>query len=70
MRVKIEGTKYSRDLSNMAVLCHDKSEVVRYESDVKKHKQNQARDEELNNIRNEIAELKSLMQVLIRGQNG
>lgn len=70
MRVKIEGTKYSRDLSNMAVLCNDRSEVSRYESEMRKHKQNTSRDEELNNLKKEVAELKSLLQVLIRGQNG
>lgn len=70
MRVKIEGTKYSRDLSNMAVLCNDRSEVSRYESEMRKHKQNKSRDEELNTLKKEVAELKSLLQVLIRGQNG
>lgn len=70
MRVKIEGTKYSRDLSNMAVLCNDRSEVSRYESEMRKHKQNTSRDEELNTLKKEVAELKSLLQVLIRGQNG
>lgn len=70
MKLKIQGTKFSRDLSNMAVLCNDKSEVIKYETELKKHRENQIRDEEINNLKNEISEIKEMLQILIRGQNG
>ena len=70
MKLKIEGTKFSRDLNNMAVLCNDKSEVTRYESEMRKYRENQIRDEEINKLKNEISEIKEMLQILIRGQNG
>lgn len=70
MRVKIEGTKYSRDLDNMAVLCNDRSEVVKYETELQKLRENQLRDEQINNLKAEISEIKQMLQILIRGQNG
>ena len=70
MKLKIQGTKFSRDLNNMAVLCNDKSEVTRYESEMRKYRENQVRDEEINKLKNEISEIKEMLQILIRGQNG
>lgn len=71
MKYDIKGTKYTRDLQNMAVLCKDKTEKMRYEEEIRKHKENQNRDTEINNLKNEMAEIKSLLQVLVnRGQNG
>ena len=70
MKVKIDGTKYSRDLNNMALLCNDRSEVTRYEMELRKHQENQMRDSEINKIKAEISEIKEMLQVLIRGQNG
>lgn len=70
MKVKIEGTKYTRDLSTMAVLCNDKSEVIKYESELKKHHENMRRDDEINKMKSELSEIKQMLQVLIRGHNG
>jgi hypothetical protein len=71
MKYDIKGTKYTRDLQNMAVLCKDKTEKMRYEEEIRKHKENQNRDIEINNLKNEMAEIKSLLQILVnRGQNG
>jgi|LauGreDrversion4_2_1035121.scaffolds.fasta_scaffold13901_1 predicted RNase H-like nuclease (RuvC/YqgF family) len=71
MKYDIKGTKYTRDLQNMAVLCKDKTEKMRYEEEIRKHKENQNRDTEINNLKNEMAEIKSLLQILVnRGQNG
>jgi len=70
MKLKIEGTKYTRDLKNMAVLCNDRSEVIRYENELKKHQENIARDEEINKLKTELSEIKQMLQILIRGQNG
>lgn len=70
MKLKIEGTKFSRDLSNMAVLCSDKTEVTKYENELRKHRESLARDDEINKLRAEMSEIKEMLQVLIRGQNG
>jgi hypothetical protein len=70
MKYKIAGTKYTRDLDNMAILCNDKTEITRYENEMRRHRENQHRDEEINNIKSELSEIKHMLQVLIRGQNG
>ena len=70
MKHKIAGTKYTRDLDNMAILCNDKTEITRYENEMRRHRENQHRDEEINNIKSELSEIKQMLQVLIRGQNG
>jgi hypothetical protein len=71
MKYDIKGTKYSRDLQNMAVLCKDNTEKMRYEDELRKHKENLTRDQEINNLKAEMTEIKSLLQILVnRGQNG
>lgn len=70
MKYKIEGTKYSRDLDNMAVLCTDVTEKIKYETELRKFRENQFRDNEINNLKHEVSEIKSMLQELIRGQNG
>lgn len=69
MKLKIQGTKFSRDLTNMAIVCSDKSEVTKYQMELQKHKENVARDNEINKLKNEISEMKEIMHALIRGQN-
>jgi hypothetical protein len=71
MKYEINGTKFYRDTETMAILCNDRSEVVRYENELKKHQENLARDSEINKLKSEISEIKSMLQVIIdRGQNG
>lgn len=71
MKLKIEGTKYSRDLTNMAVLCSDKSVKNQYEIELAKYHENLRRDKEINKLKNEISEIKSMLKTLIdRGSNG
>ena len=65
MKYKIEGTKFSRDVETMAILCNDRSEVVRYENELKKHQENLIRDSEINKLKSEISEIKSMLQTLI-----
>lgn len=65
MEIKIKGTKFSRDLNNMAVLCNDPSEVRKYQQEVEKKKQLLARDVEINNLKRDVAEIKSLLQKII-----
>ena len=67
MKYKIAGTKYTRDLDNMAILCNDKTEITRYENEMRRHRENQHRDEEINNIKSELSEIKKMLQILIRG---
>lgn len=61
MRVPVKGTKFARDLNNRALVCTDKSEVTKYEAEMAKQRQNDARDAEINNIKAELAEIKILM---------
>ncbi len=65
MRVKIEGTQYSRDLSNMAVLCNDHSVKNAYEIELAKHHENIRRDKEINKLKTELSEIKSMLKTLI-----
>jgi hypothetical protein len=66
MKIGVKGTKFARDMSNRALLCTDKSEVTRYEAEMAKHKQNEARDAEINNIKADLAELKILLQAALQ----
>lgn len=65
MKVKIEGTSYSRDLTNMAVLCSDRALKNEYETELARHHDNKRRDKEINNLKKEISEIKSMLQTLI-----
>ena len=65
MRVKIEGTQYSRDLDNMAVLCNDHTVKNAYERELTKHYENLRRDKEITKLKNEISEIKSMLKTLI-----
>jgi hypothetical protein len=68
MIYKVEGTKYARDSSNMALLCTDRTEVLKYQNELEKHKQNQLRDAEINTLKSEISEIKNMLQqILSRG---
>jgi hypothetical protein len=68
MKVKIEGTKYSRDLNTMAILCTDPSVKMKYEQELAQYRENIRRDEEINNLKRDISEIKSMLQSLIKGQ--
>lgn len=71
MRLKIDGTKYSRDLDNMAVLCSDHGVKREYEIELAKYHENIRRDRQINNLKKEISDIKSMLQTLIdRGSNG
>jgi hypothetical protein len=65
MQFKIKGTKYTRDIDNMAVLCNDISEVRKFKTEMQKHKENVIRDIEINNLKNDVAEIKSLLKQLV-----
>jgi|APGre2960657404_1045060.scaffolds.fasta_scaffold180746_2 hypothetical protein len=65
MKFKIEGTKFSRDVDTMAILCNDRGEVTRYENELRKHQENLARDIEINKIKSDISEIKLMLQSLI-----
>ena len=71
MRVKIEGTKYVRDVSNRAILCTDIKEKQNYELEMQRYKDNIRRDDEINSLKQELEELKSLLKAMTnRGQDG
>lgn len=68
MHYRVKGVAYSRDLDNMAILCEDKSEIVRYNNEMKKIQENRVRDMEINNLKTDIAEIKALLkQIIERG---
>jgi hypothetical protein len=54
----------------MAILCNDRSEVTKYESELRRHRENQSRDDEINRMKSDISEIKQMLQALSRGQNG
>ena len=54
--LKIEGTEMLRDTSNMSLINKDKSELEGY---LNKRKAMMEQKREINNIRNEVLELKS-----------
>jgi uncharacterized protein YceH (UPF0502 family) len=65
MKVKIESTGYTRDLNNMAVLCHDVSVAQKYQAEMRKHMKDQKRDQEINKLKQDVADIKSMLQLLI-----
>lgn len=65
MRLKIQGTQYIRDLNNMAVLCGDRSVAQKYQAELKKHLADKKRDEEINRLKQDMSDIKSMLQTLI-----
>ena len=65
MKVKIEGTKYSRDMNNRAVICTDPSVLRAYNAEQMKRKENERRDREINTMKTEISEIKAMLKTLI-----
>ena len=65
MRVKIEGTQYSRDMESRAVVCSDRNVLDAYMMERKKERENERRDKEINSLKTEISEIKSMLQTLI-----
>ena len=71
MKYKIKNTPFTRDLKNMAILCTDKSVENKYEQQMALLSENKRRDEEINKIKDDISDIKSLLIKMIeRGQNG
>lgn len=62
--VKIEGTKYSRDLNNRALICNDKHVLDSYYAELRKERENKRRDSEINSLKEELSEIKSMLKVL------
>lgn len=65
MKVKIEGTKYSRDMNNRAVICTDPSVLRTYNAEQMRRKENERRDREINTMKNEMSEIKAMLKTLI-----
>lgn len=68
MKVKIEGTQYSRDLNTMAIVCSDMGVKLKYEEELARYRDNIRRDQEINSLKNDISEIKTMLQSLIKGQ--
>ncbi len=65
MKLKIEGTNYARDMSNMAVLCTDRSVADKYRTELELHYDNIRRDKEINMLKQDISEIKTMLKELI-----
>lgn len=65
MEVKIKDTKFSRDLTNMAVLCNDPAEVRKYKQEMEKRRQIHNVNAEINNLKSDVAEIKSLLNKIL-----
>lgn len=61
----IEGTKYSRDLNNRAIICNDKNVLEAYYMEQRKDRDNKRRDKEINSLKEELSEIKSMLKVLM-----
>lgn len=71
MKYKIKDTPFTRDLRNMAVLCTDRSIKAKYEQQMSLVNENKRRDDEINRLKEDISDIKSMLQTLLsRGQNG
>lgn len=71
MKFKIKGTPYTRDLNNMAVLCTDRRQKMQYEQQKAIVSESKHREMEMYKMKNEISELKSMLEQLMRrGQDG
>lgn len=65
MKYRVKGTPFARDMSNMALLCTDHSQKLKYEEKLAMMKGNKDRDEEINNMKNELKEIKQMLQSLL-----
>lgn len=61
----IEGTKYSRDLNNRAIICNDRNVLETYYMEQRKERDNKRRDKEINSLKEELSEIKSMLKVLM-----
>ena len=65
--IKIEQTQYVRDVNSKAVLNTNKKALDNYKF-ARKRKMNEIED--INNMKNDIAELKEMIKTLLGKQNG
>jgi predicted transcriptional regulator len=65
LRVK-ENEKLVRDSTNMAILNTDPDAVKRHEQKMAQLRKAKQQEEEINNLRQEISDIKSMMQELIK----
>lgn len=54
-----------KDVSSGAILNTDKSAVTRHEKRIREMEKEKRRDDDLNNLKTEISELKALIKALI-----
>jgi len=65
MKYRIKDTPFTRDLKNMAILCTDKTVKNKYEQQMALVNENKRRDEEINRIKGDISDIKSMLQTLM-----
>ncbi len=64
-QIKIDGTKYSRDLDTRAVICDDRNVLDNYYMEQRKRRENTRRDKEINSLKEEMSEIKSMLKILM-----
>lgn len=64
MRVR-ENERLVRDASNFAILNTDRSEIKTHEQKMEALRKKKAQEDEINNIKNDISEIKELLGQLL-----
>ncbi len=54
-----------KDISSGAILNVDKSAIVRHEKRIREIEKEKRRDDDLNNLKSELSEIKALLKALI-----
>jgi len=67
LRVK-DNEKFVRDTKNLAILNTDPDSLKKHELKMEQLRKQKQRDEEINSIKNDISELKSMLRELINGK--
>ena len=66
MRMKVrENERLVRDSSNFAILNTDRSAITAHEQKITRLRREQAHEEELNNLKRDVTEIKDLLRQLL-----
>lgn len=65
MKIPIKGTNYSRDLTNMALLCNDHKDARKFESEIAQARDSRTRADEINKLKAELSEMKMMLQTMM-----
>lgn len=63
-----DNERFVRDPKNLAILNTDSEAIKRHEMKMEQLRKQKQRDDEINTIKNELSELKSMLRELINGK--